>query len=128
MQTHLNNVSNAVIKLLANEINYEFKLRNILSLNSTESNELINIVEQRLKYRQEVANIIVLANIKTKIYYNAKYQLLLLRAKDKVYLRLYHDYQLFERFSKKLSKQRCDSFTIKRRVNRFVYELELSNN
>ena len=104
LQTQLNNVSNAAIELLANEINYEFKLRDILSLNLTKSNKSIDIVEQRLEYRQEVANVIVFANIKIKIYYDVKHQSLLLRVKDKVYLRLYHNYQLFERLNKKLSK------------------------
>ena len=109
-----------------NEVNYDFKIRDVLSINSIESKS-INVAKQRLEYKQEVVDTITFVNTKAKIYYDVRYQSLLLKTKDKIYLRLYQKYQLSEKFNKKIFQQRYDLFLIKRRVYRLIYELDLSN-
>ena len=43
-----------------------------------------------------------------------------------IYLRLHKSYFLFSKFDKKIFNQYVESFFVKRRVNRLVYELNLS--
>ena len=65
---------------------------------------------QRLKYRRETIDITTFVNVKTKIYYNVRHVLLMLKTNDYVYLRLHHDYQLFDRFNKNINQQCYDFF------------------
>ena len=44
------------------------------------------------------------------------------------YFRLHYDYNLFNRFNKKLSNQYVDSFLMKRKIDKLTYELNLSSN
>ena len=60
-----------------------------------------------------------------KIKYNFKHKLILLRSKDKAYLKLHKDYSIQEQH-KKLNNQKCESFLMKRRVDRLAYELNIS--
>ena len=60
-----------------------------------------------------------------KIKYDFRNKLLLLRSKDKAYLRLHKDYTIQEQH-KKLDNQKCESLLMKRRVDRFAYELNIS--
>ena len=48
---------------------------------------------------------------------------LLFKVNDYVYLRFHHEYQLLDRFNKKISQQRCDFFLIKRCIERLIYKL-----
>ncbi len=47
---------------------------------------------------------------------------------DKIYLRLHNEYFLSERNNFKLFNQRSDLYTIKRKIENVVYELNLSQN
>ena len=49
----------------------------------------------------------------------------MLKINDMIYLRLYKNYSLFSKFDKKLFNQYVDSFLVKQRVNRLIYELNL---
>ena len=108
-QIQINNFANVIIDLSTNEINYEFKIRETLS-NLIIEKKIVDLFAQRLKYRRETINITIFVNIKTKIYYDVRHVLLMFKINDYVYLRLYHDYQLFNRFNKKINQQRYDFF------------------
>ena len=125
LQVTLNNSINVIINLSLNEINYDFKIRKTLTTLFVD--QVVDLSTQRLKYRQKIIDVIVFANVKIKIYYDARHTFLLLKAEDYVYLRLHHDYWLLNKFERKISQQRCESFLIKRRVKRLVYELKLSS-
>ena len=128
IQSRLNNSLNASTELCFNEIIYEFKIRNCLSsLNNTSDTDISSkaLSEMRLLYRKKIADAISFANASMKIYYDVKHVSLLLKSENKTYLRLHKKYSLSNNHSKKLSTQRCDSFIIKRRVERLVYELKL---
>ena len=128
-QTQLNNSFNSTTRLTSNEIIYDFKIKDAVFL-LTSINELIvdDISQKRLKYCNEIIEIYAFANVKTKLYYNTRYTFFLLNFENKIYLRLNHEYHLSKKLNRKLSSQRCNSFSIKRRVDKLVYELELSNN
>ena len=85
-----------------------------------------NLFIKRLNYRVEIVDVTSFANVKTKIYYDFRHISLMLKFDDRVYLRLNHDYHLFDKFNRKLLSQRCDLFLIKRCIERLTYELELS--
>ncbi len=51
-----------------------------------------------------------------------------LNSEKKAFLRLHKKYNLFEIINKELSQQKCDSFTIKRRVKRLAYKLDILKN
>jgi hypothetical protein len=133
IQASLNNSLNAAIELSSNEITYEFKIRDILFFLITEIIEntprfkILKLLNQtRLRNRQEATNVVSFANVKVKIIHDKRHRSLFLNSKKKVFLRLHKEYNLSEIINKKLSQQKCDSFTVKRRVERLTYELELS--
>ena len=84
-----------------------------------------NILNLRMKNRQKTVNVISFANAHMKIRYDARHKSLFFRSDEKVFLRLHKSYEVNEQH-KKLENQRCDLFLVKRRVNRFTYELDIS--
>ena len=56
--------------------------------------QIFYLPTQRLKYRQETANVSAFANAKTKIYYDSRHMPLLLNEGNKIYLKLHHGYEL----------------------------------
>ena len=121
-QIQMNNFVNVAIDLSINEINYEFKIRETLS-NLIIEKKIVDLFAQRLKYRRETIDVTIFVNIKAKIYYDARHVSLMLKIENYAYLRLHHDYQLLDRFNKKINQQRCDSFFVKCRIDRLTYEL-----
>ena len=106
LQVMMNNAFNVIIDLSFNEIIYKFKIRDDffeLLFNDDELSSNIDLSAQRLKYRRKVVDVIVFVNVKFKIYYDVKHTSLLLNLDDCVYLRLHHEYQLLDKFNKKLS-------------------------
>ncbi len=133
IQTNLNNSQNVVTELCSNELIYEFKVKNIIfSLvknlkNSFTQFKIMNLIKKtRIRNRQKTANAIFYVNIKIKIIHDRKHKSLFLNSEDRTFLRLHKEYNLLDIINKKLSQQRCDSFTMKRRINRLTYELDLS--
>jgi hypothetical protein len=133
IQANLNNSQNAVTELCSNELIYEFKVKNIIfSLvenlkNSLTQFKIMNLIKKtRIRNRQETANAVSYVNIKVKIIHDRKHKSLFLNSENRTFLRLHKEYNLFDIINKKLSQQRCDSFTMKRRINRLTYELDLS--
>ena len=89
LQVQFNNSVNASIDLSSNEINYDFKIRDALFSLSKQQNVVVDFSAQRLEYRREAANVFAFANVKIKIYYNARHISLLFKADDYVYFRLH---------------------------------------
>ena len=129
IQTQLNNSLNASTKLCLNEIIYEFKIRKFLSALNNNIFDISSeaLSELRLLYRKKVSDAIFFANSFMKIYYDFRHVSLLFKSNDKTYLRLHKRYNLSNDYSKKLFAQKCDSFTVKKRVEKLAYELKLSS-
>ena len=126
LQTQLNNFFNVIIELFVNEINYDFKIRDTF-FNFFVASIAVNLSAQKLKYRQKTVDVTAFVNVKVKIYYDARHTSLLFKTEDYAYLRLHHEYQLSIKFNKKISQQRCDSFFVKKRIDRLIYELDFSS-
>ena len=129
IQTQLNNSLNASTRLCLNEIIYEFKIRKSLNALNNNTFDISSeaLSEIRLLYRKKVSDAIFFANSSMKIFYDFRHVSLLLKSDDKAYLRLHKKYNLSNNYSKKLFVQKCDSFTVQKRVERLAYELELSS-
>ena len=131
LQAQFNNSINVVIDLSFNEVVYEFKIRKFISvfvsfsISFAERDEFEFIVNRRMKYKQKTVVVIVFVNAKIKVYYDARHQSFMFNFENRVYLRLHHEYILFDHFNRKMFNQRCDSFFVKRRVDRLAYEFEL---
>ena len=82
--------------------------------------------QNRFIYQKEVDDVISYIVVKFKIIYDNRHQLLKLRFDDKTFLQLHHEYNLFNKSNVKLFNQRCESFLIKRRIDKLVYEFDLS--
>lgn len=132
-----NNLFNASIEKFSNKICYEFKIRKTIydvvvifvnkNIDKNVKTQLDNFEAMRFRYRQDVANVIFYASIIFKIEYDSKHISLLLKSKDKVFLRLYRNYIFLDKYNKKLNNQRIKFFLIKRRIDRLTYELDLSS-
>ena len=94
----MNNSFNIAIELSLNEIIYDFKVRKLVFVINFQKISKI-IFEQRLKYQRKVVDVTTFVNVKTKMYYNVKHQFILFNFGDKIYLRLYQSYNLFDRFN-----------------------------
>ena len=128
IQTQLNNALNVVTNLLSNEINYDFKMKDtLINFNNIITTNSIDLSIKRLEYRQETVDVIAFAAAKSKVYYDVRHTLILLKVDEYVYLRFHQDYQLSNKSNKKLSQQRCEFFKIIRRMRRLTYEFELSS-
>jgi hypothetical protein len=117
----LNFFSNQI--LYKNNIKYKLTLlKNDLIDNSQDNLSLIREI-----IRKKIVDVIDFVNARSKIIFDFKHKSFAFNIEDKVYLRLYHEYFLFEKSNLKLFNQRFDSYTIKRRIENVVYELNMSN-
>ena len=64
-------------------------------------------------------------NAQIKFRYDNKHKFVMFKAKNMIYLRLHKSCFLFSKFDKKFFNQYVESFFIKRRINRLIYELNL---
>ena len=139
LQFRSNNSLNVVIELTFNEIIYDFKVREVMTVvvfsfqQIIDDNLFIVIFDikskfetNRFQYQKKVDDVTSYVNVKIKIMYDSRHQFLLFNSNDKTFLRLHRDYNLFDNSRFKLSNQRCDSFIVKRRINRLAYELDIS--
>ena len=134
IQTNLNNSFNAIIELILNEFMYDFRMKNRLIAISEKIDEKSitngilkkSLNATRLRMRQEAIDAVIFKNVKTKLIHDKRYKLLFIK-KNKTYLKLHKNYKLSKIINSKLSNQRCESFLMKRRIDRFAYELKLSS-
>ena len=93
---------------------------------STAEKKTTDFVLAKMTYRKEATNVMIYANAQMKLRYDDKHKFLKLQVDDYAYLRLHHEYQLFNKSFRKFFNQYFESFLVKRRVDLLVYELELS--
>ena len=122
----MNNASNAIIDRSFNEIMYEFKLRDVLIALIRKFIKIDDVDFECFRHQRKAIDVISYVMIKIKIMYDARHILLLFKSNDKVFLRLHKKHTLFNKLNIKLFNQRVDSFFIKRRIERLIYELNFS--
>ena len=135
LQLTFNNLLNVLIERSSNKIVYDFKIRELIhaivvfflskNINTKTKYQLVDIEATRFRYRIEITNVIFYVSVQSKIQYDSKHVSLLLRLEKKIYFQLYYNYTLSKKSNYKLSKQRYNLFSIKRRVDRLVYKLKL---
>ena len=79
----------------------------------------------RFRFRQKTVNAVFFANVKVKLIYDKRHKPLMLKSENKTFLIFNKNYKLFDKINKKLSQQKNDSFVMKKKVKRIIYELEL---
>ena len=122
-QVENNNVVHVIIEYSSNELIYEFKINDTLNILTDLSFENYNQLRQIKRDDVEVAMIFVNALSKTR--YDKVHRAMKLKIDDKVYLRLHHDYTIFDLSNHKLIKQRMKSFSIIEKIDNFVFRLQL---
>ena len=135
IQTNFNNSFNAIIDLTFNELMYDFRMKNRLIAISKKIDEkfmtneifknFLNAI--RLRMRQKAIDAVTFKNVKAKLIHDKRYKSLFMKKRNKIYLKLHKKYKLSKIINSKFSNQRCESFLVKRRVNKLTYELKLSS-
>ena len=93
IQTNLNNLFNAIIELIFNELMYDFRMKNKLITISKKIDEKFMTNEifkkflnaTRLRMRQEVADAVTFENVKTKLIYDKRYKSLFMKKKKNLF-------------------------------------------
>lgn len=106
---------------------YDFRTTEVSDLLLLDENKNLDWIAQRSIFRSKIADAIFFASIKFKLWYDRKHRFIIINERNYVFLRLHRDYHLSSESSRKLSQQVCDSFLIKKRVNKLTYELQLFN-
>ena len=122
---NLNNSINVSTKKFSNEIAYEMKLNEGLDIFDVTIQNQTNIIDDRNKYRREVADAFAFATFDTKTRYDNRYKAVKMKFDDKAYIKLYKKYHLFELENAKLFNQRVESFTIFDKYGKLIYKLDL---
>ena len=81
-----------------NEILYDFKIRKTVSTLILKIRNKI-FIEKQFRYRKKISNVTTFINVETKIYYDVRHTLLLLKLEDKIFLRLHREYKLLNKFN-----------------------------
>ena len=125
IQIDINNIVVVEIDYIFNELCYDFRLQNNLNLLFDMSIENWNAF--RLQCWKNVEEIIVWTNMIVKFNYDRRHTSLNLKKNFLVYLRLHHEYIIFDIKSKKLSQQWIDLFKILQKMSTLAYRFELSS-
>ena len=125
LTTTNNNATSVTIDFVLNELIYEFRVNDSLTLLKNLPTKNYNRLRQ-IK-RKSVEEVMTFVNVMRKLRYDAAHIELKLTVDDYVYLCLYHDYTILDLINKKLNQQRVDFFKILKKINTLTYRLELSS-
>ena len=123
IQIDNNNVVHVTIEYASNELVYEFKINDTLSMLANLSFE--NYSQLRQIKRENVETAMTFANVLSKARYDAMHKTLKFKVDDKMYLRLHHDYTILDLSNHKLSKQRVKLFSIIEKIDNLAFRLQL---
>ena len=89
-----------------------------------------DFAKQRQWNQQNAVNAIAYTNVDAKTCYNNFHQSLLLKSENKIFIQLHYEYKLsgITNIKKTLQQQCVELFTIKKRVENLVYQLNLLKN
>ena len=123
IQTILNNSISVTTEVSSNEILYEFRTNDTLSM-------LTNLISEdwsRLRQvkREQVEEAIAWANIVVKSNYDRKHTAVDLQKDFMIYLRFHKGYTISELKNRKLINQRVRLFKILQKIESFIYRLNL---
>ena len=124
IQTTLNNSVSVITEVFSNEILYEFRTNNALSM-------LTNLLSEdwsRLRQikREKAEETIAWANVVVKSNYDKQHTAIDLKKEFMIYLRLHKNYTVSELKNRKLANQRVKPFKILQKIKSLIYRLNLS--
>ena len=131
----MNNFQNVIIELSSHEILYEFKmLKTVDLLNNDQTRKRVEndnsstmMKNEKNILRKKIDNAISFAQTMQKIRYDDKHKKLILKEKNKVFLKLHKKYTQSDLKNRKFDKQRIDSISVLIKVEKLVYKLNISN-
>ena len=124
-QIESNNVKQFATSFALNELAYDFKVNDTIDM-------LFDLLSKdysrlRLIKREEIESIMIFVNVLSKTRYDRAHRVVIIKLKDKVYLRLHQGYIISNLSNHKLFNQRVDSFKIIERVDQLTFRLQLSS-
>ena len=122
-QAENNNVVHVTIEYSSNELIYEFKINDTLNMLTDLSFE--NYSQLRQIKRDDVEAVMTFVSALSKARYDEVHRTMKLKIDDKMYLRLHHDYTIFDLSNHKLIEQRVRSFSIIEKIDNLVFRLQL---
>ena len=125
LQAENNNVVHVITEYSSNELIYEFKINDTLNMLTDLSFE--NYSQLRQIKRDDVEAAMTFVSAFSKARYDEVHRAMKLKIDDKVYLRLHHDYTIFDLSNHKLTEQRMRSFSIIEKIDNLVFRLQLSS-
>ena len=135
IQIMMNNSQNVTIELSPHEIFYEFKILetvDLLNNNQTRKriendNSFTTMKNEKNMFRKKIDDAISFAQTMQKIRYDDKHKKLILKKKNKMFLKLHKKYTQSDLKNRKFDKQRVDSISVLIKIEKFVYKLNISN-
>ena len=124
-QFEFNNALNTFIDQISNKLKFDFFFRDLITLLINNVNQSIKLNLLRIIYRKKTIDIMSFVNVQMKFRYDNKHKFVMFKIDNIIYLRLHKNYFLFSKFDKKLFNQYVESFLVKQRINRLIYELNL---
>ena len=118
-----NNAINVTIDFAFNELIYDFRINDTLSMLKDLSVE--NYFKFRQIKRESAKKIMIFANVMHKRRYDQTHINIQLKIESYVFLELYFDYIISDLSNHKLSQQRVDSFKIIEKIDTLTYRFEL---
>ena len=94
---------------------------------SSNSHVIADVSAYRLAHIN-IKDAIVFATLKMKDIYNFYHKSIFFEEEDQVNLRLYREYYISTITFKKIDQQLVDSFRVLKRIERLIYQLDLSAN
>lgn len=125
LRSSLNNSTNASTGKCPNEITYGMRLNEGMDVSNVPAKDQTDVVNERLRNRQEAADALAFAAADSKARYDAGHKALVMEVGDKAFIKLHKGYHLPGLENAKLSNQRAGPFTILKRYGNLAYKLDL---
>ena len=131
----MNNFQNIITGFLFHEIFYKFKILETADLLNNEQarkqieneNSFTAMKNEKNMFRKKVSDAINFVQTMQKICYNAKRKKLILKKKDKVFLKLHKKYTQSGLNNCKFDKQRIESISVLIKIEKLTYKLKISS-
>ena len=131
----MNNFQNVITEFSSHEILYEFKM--LETVNLLNNNQIRKRVEndnsftvmknEKNMFRKKIFNAINFVQTMQKIRYDNKHKKLILKKKNKMFLKLHKKYTQSNLKNRKFDKQRIDLINVLIKVEKLAYKLNISN-
>ena len=133
IQSTLNNSVNASTGVFSNEILYGFKVlettdffdNDMAKVKAADGNSATTIEQKKSILKKKTEEAIAHAQTMTKIRYDPRHKLLNLEPGQKVFIKLHKEYKQPNLFNRKFSKQKIESATIVKKIEKLIYRLNI---